>query len=325
MSLGNPASTSPTSGPAAAAPDGPPDDKAVTFGAAIPFYDHHLEYDAITDYATAAQSHGFDGLWLSDHLLVGPPPQESRTWFDAPTLLAGLAGVVPNMTLGTDVLIVAYRHPVVAAKALATVDIVSGGRLIVGIGTGHSEPEYTAVGADFVNRGAVTDEYIQVWKQMWTPGPCAFRGEHIVLDEPELRPRPVQRPHPPIWVGGDRPAAIRRAAQFGDGWHPLSLTPQGYADGVAELRRQCDRFGTDLPTLSYSGFFGEITTKSVDEATRVPLTGGVEQVLDDIGRLREIGVRNFVFRLGAAEHSNAKNLEQLALVAEEILPAARGR
>lgn len=299
--------------------------KAVTFGAAIPFYDHHLEYDAITDFATAAQSHEFDGLWLSDHLLVGPPPQESRTWFDAPTLLAGLAGVVPNMTLGLDVLIVPYRHLVVAAKALATVDIVSGGRLIVGIGTGHSAPEYAAVGADFVNRGTVTDEYIQVWRQIWTPGPCAFRGKHIALDEPELRPHPVQRPHPPIWVGGDRPAAIRRAARFGEGWHPLSLTPETYAKGVAELRRQCERFRTNLPTLSYSGFFGEITTKSVDEATRVPLTGGIEQVLDDIGRLQEIGVRNFVFRLGAAEHTNSDNLAQLALVAEEVLPAARGR
>ncbi|MCV7105092.1 TIGR03619 family F420-dependent LLM class oxidoreductase [Mycolicibacterium chitae] len=294
-----------------------------TFGVAMPFFDHQLAYDAIAGFAISAQRAGFDGLWLSDHLVVGPPPQLSRTWYDAPTLLAGLAGVVPGMALGTDVLIAAYRHPVAAAKALATVDIVSGGRLTVGVGTGHSEHEYVTVGADFRNRGAVTDEYIQAWKQIWTPGPAVFRGEYIVLDEPELGPLPVRQPHPPIWVGGDSPAAIRRTVRLGDGWHPLSLTPQRYADGVAQLRRECDRLGKSLPTLSYSGFFGDIVTRAVEETTRVPLTGGVEQVIDDVGRLSEIGVRNFVFRLGAAEHNNAQNLEQLALVAEMVLPAVR--
>ncbi|TAM69717.1 TIGR03619 family F420-dependent LLM class oxidoreductase [Mycobacterium sp.] len=296
---------------------------ATTFGVAIPFFDHQLGYDAITNFAVSAHDLGFDGLWLSDHLVVGPPPQHSRTWFDAPTLLAGLARVVPNMALGTDVLIAAYRHPVVVAKALATLDIVSGGRLVVGVGSGHSEEEYAVVGADFQNRGTVTDEFVQVWKQIWTPGPAVFRGRHITLDEPELLPQPIQRPHPPIWIGGDSRPAIRRAARYGDGWHPLALYPQAYAEGVAELRRQCERFGTELPTLSYSGFFGDIGARPVEETTRQPLTGGVQQVIDDIGRFDEIGVRNIVFRLGSAEHSNAQNLDQLALVAQEILPAVR--
>jgi hypothetical protein len=150
-----------------------------------------------------------------------------------------------------------------------------------------------------------------------------FRGRHITLDEPELLPHPVQWPHPPIWIGGDSRPAIRRAARYGDGWHPLALSPDAYAAGVAELRRQCERYGTAKPTLSYSGFFGDIGTRPVDESTRQPLTGGAQQVIDDIGQFNEIGVRNIVFRLGSAEHSNAENLDQLALVAREILPAVR--
>lgn len=293
-----------------------------TFGVAVPFSAHHLDYDAVCEFARRAHNSGFDGLWLSDHLVVGPPPESSRTWYDAPTLLAGLAGLVPGMTVGTDVLIVSHRHPVIAAKALATLDVITGGRLVVGVGSGHSAHEFGVLGAEFEKRAPVIDEYLQVWRAVWGPGPTNFDGEHVSIDEPELFPKPVQRPHPPIWVGGNSRAAIRRAANLGDGWHPLGIPFAVYAEGATLLRDLAEQAGRPTPTLSYSGFFGRIGAESVNDATRVPLTGGVEQVLDDIGRLTEIGVRNFVFRLGSPELSNAEVLEQVEVVAAEVLPRA---
>lgn len=294
-----------------------------TFGVAVPFYDHQSDYEALLTFARRAQALGFDGLWLSDHLVVGPPPKESRTWYDAPTLLAGLAGQVLGMTLGTDVLIVPYRHPFLAAKMLATLDVLSGGRLIVGVGAGHSQHEFDVLDAPFAGRGEVIDEYLQLWKAVWTEGPAVFAGRHVHLDEPELGPRPVSTPHPPIWVGGNGPAAIRRAARFGDGWHPLAIPPAVYAAGAAQLAELAERAGRPMPTLSFSGYFGEITPKPVDTERRVPLTGGVQQVLDDVGAFREIGVTNFVFRLAAPHLTNAQILDQLELVATDVLPHAR--
>lgn len=289
-------------------------------GLAVPFYAQHVEYDAVLNFARSAHRLGFDGLWLSDHLIVGPPPEQSRVWFDCPTLLAGLAHVVPGLTLGTDVIIAGHRNPIVAAKTLATLDVISGGRLVVGVGVGHDEHEFGVLGAEFARRGAVADECIEVWRAVWSAGPATFAGQHISIDEPELLPNTIQQPGPPVWVGGNSPSAIRRAARLGDGWHPLGIPPALYAEGAATLARLAKEAGRPAPTLSYSGFFGAITRENVDEATRMTLTGGVDQVVDDIGKLAEIGVSNIVFRLGRSELSNDEVLAELELLAAEVLP-----
>ncbi|WP_176562317.1 TIGR03619 family F420-dependent LLM class oxidoreductase [Mycolicibacterium palauense] len=291
---------------------------------ALPFYEHQLGYADIVAFATGAQTAGFDGLWVGDHLVVGPPPQHPRTWYDAPTLLAGLAAVVPNLTLGTDVLIVPYRNPVAAAKMLATVDIISGGRLIVGVGVGVDRVEYEALQVDYHRRGAITDEYLAVWRAVWSDGPVDFTGEYYRLAAERLDPKPVQRPHPPIWVGGNSPAAIRRAATIGDGWQPLSLTPDEYRNSAANLAQLAEQANRPCPTLSYSAMFGAVGARSVDGAERVPLTGGIDQVVDDVGGLRDCGVTNFVFRPGHHGMDNAEVLEQVHLLGSEVVPKARG-
>ncbi len=298
--------------------------KRTTFGVALPFYEHQLDYTDVVAFAATVQTAGFDGLWIGDHLVVGPPPHHPHTWYDAPTLLAGLAATVPNLTLGTDVLIVPYRNPVAAAKALATLDIVSGGRLIVGVGVGGDQAEYEALQVDYRRRGAITDEYLAVWKAVWADGPIDFVGEHYRLTTQSLGPKPVQRPHPPIWVGGSSPAAIRRAATIGDGWQPLTLTPEEYRTCAAELSQLAEKANRPRPTLSYSSMFGTVGTDSVDDAQRLPLTGGIDQVIDDIGVLRDCGVTNFVFRPGDHGMENSQVLEQVQLLGREVLPKARG-
>jgi probable F420-dependent oxidoreductase len=295
----------------------------VTFGVALPFSDHHLGYGDVVGFATTAQSVGFDGLWVADHLIVGPPPHQPHTWYDAPTLLAGLASVVPSLTLGTDVLVVPYRNPILAAKSLATVDIVSGGRLVVGVGVGGNPVESAALDADYGARGAVTDEYIAVWKAVWADDPTEFVGEHTSLVAQQLGPKPIQRPHPPIWVGGNSLPALRRAATIGDGWQPLGLTPTQYRAGVGVLADLAQKANRPQPTLSYSAMFGAVTTRPDDSADRVPLTGGIDQVIDDLGQLRECGVVNFVFRPGEHAMSNAEVLDQIHLLGTEVIPKAR--
>jgi len=297
----------------------------VTVGVALPFFDHQMDYEDIVRFATTAESSGFDGIWLVDHLVAGPTQQFGQIWYDGPTLLAGLAQLVPRVTLGTDVLIVPYRHPVVAAKVLATLDVVSGGRLVVGVGCGYLESEFETLGANYRDRGAVTDEYLQVWRSVWTEGPAEFAGDYVSLAEAEMGPRPVQHPHPPILVGGNSAPALRRAARYGDGWHPLGLSPYDYGRAAARLQTLTDQMGRPQPTLSYSGNMGAISAKPVESPDRPRLSGSVDQILDDVGQLRDQGVVNFVFRPGGADFTVDEVLDQVRTIGAEVVPRVAQR
>ncbi|WP_422263306.1 TIGR03619 family F420-dependent LLM class oxidoreductase [Mycobacterium sp.] len=297
--------------------------RRATFGVALPFFDHQMDYDDVVRFATTVEAAGFDGFWLVDHLVAGPTPQFGSVWYDALTLLAGLAPIVPRITLGTDVLIVPYRHPVLAAKALATLDVLSQGRLIVGVGCGYLESEFAALGANYRDRGAVTNEYLRVWQAVWSEEPVTFAGEHITVATQELRPPTIQRPHPPIWVGGSSISALRRAAYFGDGWHPLHLSPEEYGHCVARLQDLRDQLGKPMPVLSYSGPMGAVTAKPIDRSDRRRLTGSVEQILEDVGLLKDQGVVNFVFRPGGADFSPDELREQTQRLGGEVIPHVR--
>lgn len=191
--------------------------------------------DTVRDLPKIVEELGYDSVWVTDHLvgLRATDGLYGSHWMEAVTALTWAAATTTSIRVGTGVLVVPYRNPVLTAKMLATVDVLSGGRLDVGVGTGWSKSEYRALGAGefFDVRGAVTDEALDLLLACWRGGPILHEGAHFAVRHVEVAPRTVQRPHPPVWVGGNSLAAMRRAARVATVWHPWDLTP-------AQLREQ---------------------------------------------------------------------------------------
>ena len=192
----------------------------------------------VVEMAVRAEAAGFDSVWVNHHVLnVGYVGERlgDKPYHDALAILTWAAARTERVRLGTSVLVLPYLHPMVLAKQLATLDQLSGGRLVVGVGVGSLPEENTAMGAVWDERGAYSDESIEVMKALWTGRPASFTGTHFSLDGVVASPRPAQTPHPPLLIGGSRPPALRRVARHGDGWHPLGLPPDSYARRLEEL------------------------------------------------------------------------------------------
>jgi probable F420-dependent oxidoreductase len=191
---------------------------------------------------------GFESVWLPEHLVFPvemsrspfageehPPVPPSTPVFDAFAYLSFLAGRTSRVLLGTHVYNLGLRNPFIAARAVQTLDIVSGGRALFGIGASWLESEWNAVGLDFHTRGKRVDEAIDVCKRLWTEETIEHHGEFFDFGPVMFEPKPVQKPHPPVLVGGESPGALRRAARFGDGWVGLDHTPESVVEPIAHL------------------------------------------------------------------------------------------
>jgi probable F420-dependent oxidoreductase len=188
--------------------------------------------------ARACDEAGFFYVAVCDHVAIPRDKAEamSTTWYDTMTTLGFLAAETEHVRLLSHVYVPAYRHPLVAAKALLTLDALSDGRAILGVGAGHVEAEFDALGVDFAGRGSILDEAIDIIRLACLDEFPDYDGEHFTVHDLGLRPRPVQRPRPPIWVGGSSPAAMRRAGERGDGWLPQGNPPKKYPDMIARVR-----------------------------------------------------------------------------------------
>ena len=199
--------------------------------------------------AGSAEATGVESIWVSEHLVVADPRTPPSTMDpDAPILdpvtsLAFLAGISSNVRLGTGVVVLPLRNPLVLAKALATVDVVSEGRLIVGIGVGYVEREFAALGVPFADRGPRLEEYLAAMRAIWTERRPAFAGRYVAFDHVQAHPHPLQEPHPPIVMGGYAPAVLRRTVREADGWYGWGLDPGATARYVATLREIEARVG----------------------------------------------------------------------------------
>src|SRR6185503_2389723 len=193
---------------------------------------------------------GFSWVSCSDHVLVPASRAGAMgaTWYDAGSTLAFVAGATSRIRLLTHVLVLPYRHPLVVAKQYGTLAHLSGGRVILGVGSGHLKPEFAVLGADYDQRGRVSDEYIQAIAAAWTNEVARFDGETVAFRDVMVSPRPARRP--PIWVGGNSRAAVRRAARYGDGWVPWELTPTDFASAATYAKRvRAEAGGPDDLTL----------------------------------------------------------------------------
>jgi len=181
--------------------------------------------DAMVTIAKAAEAAGLESVWTGEHVVLPDPrvpasPVDPGTpLLDPAVALSHIAAHTERLRLGTGIIILPQRNPLVLAKELASLDVVSKGRLIFGLGAGYLEPEFRALGAPFEDRGAVTDESIEVLKALWTMDKPAYKGRFFSFSGIDAYPRPVQKPHPPIVIGGMSRSGARRAARYGDGWY----------------------------------------------------------------------------------------------------------
>ena len=285
--------------------------------------------EIMTQIAQEGEALGFDYLTITDHVVLpnlavpGYPYSESGEFSSAEpmqrheqlTMAAYVAAKTSRIRLVLAVIVVPHRQPVLAAKMLSTIDVLSGGRLVVGIGAGWLKAEFDAVvTTPFAERGRVTDEYLDAFRELWTQPEPKFAGKYISFQDIVLEPKPVQKPYPPIWVGGESAPSMRRAARIGDAWYPIGTNKAAmfdtlalYQAGIAKLRELTVAAGRAenavAPTYRVKRYGDGVKPIGSDGSRRL-FSGTDADVLGDLRALRDLGVQAIDIdfeRPGAAE------------------------
>ncbi|QLQ09759.1 MAG: TIGR03619 family F420-dependent LLM class oxidoreductase [Nocardioidaceae bacterium] len=267
------------------------------YGVRLPHF-RHIAADvqrvgqSIRTVAKAAEDLGFHSVWVADHVVVpaDPTSKYGSVWTEALTTLSFAAGCTDRVRLGTSILVAPYRHPLLAAKMLASLDALSAGRLDLGLAVGHLESEFEALGLDtFAKRGQITDEYIQAMKMLWSGEGTRYDGELIQVDIEKFyfEPRPLQQPMP-LWIGGNSNRAARRLAEHGDYWQLVRPTVAQVADRSAELTRQCDKIGRDRSNVSVA-VEHPMQIAAAPSVEELPLIGPVEHIIEQIRAYADLG------------------------------------
>ena len=209
--------------------------------------------DHILAVAHAAEESGFTSVWASDHILVGSSHPRYGTLYEALSTLAWVAGKTARIRVGTSILVLPMRHALLAAKQIATIDDLSAGRVVVGLGAGWIKTEFENVGANFSQRGRVLDESIRAMRTLWTSDRPSFAGEYYNFNDTLFFPKPAQPGGPPVWIGGNSDAALRRTALLGDAWHADEVPPDEFEGRVASLQQQAAAAGRRVnATIRYT-------------------------------------------------------------------------
>ena len=311
------------------------------YGFTIPGSGPLTDPDAMAQIARRGEELGFDFLVCPDHIIfprqvASPYPYNEEgvhpgtgpgECLDQLTMLAFLAAQTTRIRLGTSVMIVPHRNPLVAAKSIATLDVLSRGRVILGVGVGWLREEFEVLSLPpFDERGAVTDEYLRAYIELWTSDSPSFHGKYVEFNDISFLPKPVQKPHPPIWIGGESRPAIRRAAQLCNGWHPLGVnrqapmsTPGQLRNAMDRLASQAERAGRD-PAEIEIGFrvAGLDLSHAGPDAERTRFAGNPEQVAEDIRSYQQIGVANLVFDAGGVASSRVSSASQVIETLEQL-------
>ncbi|MCR9095086.1 MAG: LLM class F420-dependent oxidoreductase [bacterium] len=286
--------------------------------------------------AERAEARGFADLWTADHVVL---PIESDTSYpyvrdakvrldpthpiiDPMIALAGLATRTRTIGLGISVYLAALRHPLVAARLVASLDHLSGGRVRLGVGAGWIPEEYETMGIPFAERGRVLDEHLAALRTLFSDTAPRFEGEHYRFDNLGFEPKPVQSPLP-IWIGGNSPPARRRAVTLGDAWHVIDLPVETLDRGVRDLRARCEKAGRDPTEIVVSMRAQVVLSEApIPEKERfAPLMGPRDFVLEEIGRLRQAGLDHIALWPARAGSDVGAYLESVDRFAEEIVPA----
>jgi probable F420-dependent oxidoreductase len=285
--------------------------------------------EGIVETACKAEELGFDVVLLNDHIIVDGSARALPSWgntYDPLVTLGYIAARTRRIRIGTSVLIMPYRNPIATAKMLATLDQLSGGRVIAGVGVGWCEAEFAALGVPFHERGARTTEYLRLWQACWAPDPVTFQGRFFSFAEMYIKPKPLQQPQLPLWIGGSSQAALRRAAAFAQVWQPTQMSLADVQARQTYLRQACARIGRqDVPTtrMSFRVNFSAITgsTAATASGAERPIGQGTPaQVAEDLRRLRQEGdLEAFQINFNGCQNRQ-QLLDSMALFMQEVRP-----
>ena len=272
--------------------------------------------EAVSKVAQRAESLGYDSLWTIERVLWpvkpqvpypvtpdGSLPEGYKYCLDPLDTLTFAAAQTSKVSLGTSVLDIPYYNPVMLARRLTTIDQLSGGRLKVGLGLGWSKDEMDAAGAEMKNRGALADEFLTLLKAIWTTDPVEFHGRFFQLPKSYISVKPVQKPHPPIYMAAFAPAALKRLATMADGWNPVAIPIEGMVQMfgvIKEMAKQAGRDPARLEMIVRANL--HITPKPIN-AERGIFQGTVEQIKEDVTACARIGAHELIFDATFQEHS----------------------
>jgi len=331
------------------------------FGVRLPNSGPLASADSILSSAAEAESLGFDSVWVHDHITWGTEQHRGHlssgsaealtsaqlpNFYESHTTLAVLAGATKRVKLGVAVIILPLRNPVVFAKQAAVLDVLSGGRILLGVAPGApkiTEPEFAAVGVDYHKRGRITDDYLKAMQAIWTQSLATYDGEYISFKEAQMFPKPLQKPWPPILIGGGErglsPRALRRVLEVGNGWIPAYLTESELEEGIKQLHKGAKEAGrgnekfivglemflgigsSDSEAIGANSASLTKNFSSVEEGVERSLIGTTRTIADKLERYEKTGLDYFEFKF---IYSTIKDFHRMMEVfASEVMPSFR--
>ena len=309
------------------------------FGVFLPISGRAAGPTTLTEAARTAEALGYDSVWAADRIVIPweiktPYPYSEgqqfivppdRPFFEPLTCLAFLAGCTEKVKLGMSVLVLPYRHPLYWAKIATTIDQLSGGRFLLGVGVGWMNEEFAALGAPFKDRGRVSDEQLDLLNRLWKDERVSFNGRYYRFKDIAFSPKPFQKSHIPIWVGGEGARAQRRAAAYGDAWFPyfVRITPQELARRFENVRRWAAEAGREPSQIRFACCLPiEVSTQPVaQEEDR--LRGNPEQLAEALRAFRKIGVEHIALQFMMPHWPERQ--AQIERFAREVMPAFQGQ
>jgi len=286
--------------------------------------DHDTFHDGATLAALARdiETQGFHACFVTEH------PAPTLAWLESGghstidpfVALSFAAAGTERLRLHANILVLSYRNPLLVAKAVASLDTLSGGRMICGVGVGYMEGEFRALGADFSRRGKTADEALAVMRQAWTGAPVNYAGAGFSAENNVVLPRPRQLPHPPIWVGGNGDRAIERAVRFGTGWSPFPTQRAGVTEALASIEQLEERIGRMRALCAQHGR-APLDVCMVPFGWSMTSSGAAPDpaaLVEQLRRLRDIGVTWIVLALDGESRDHYR--ERLQLLGEQVLP-----
>ena len=299
-------------------------------GVCLPHYGRPIEVPRMLEVARRAEERGLDSVWVTDHVIV--PTQTNVIYrehmLDPLAVLPWLAGVTHRIALGTSVVILPYRTPIPVAKLLASVDVLSGGRLIVGAAIGWLEGEFDALDVPFKERVSRSEEALELFRTLWTQEHPQLETKRHRLHDVTFSPMPLQKPRPPLYVGGNSEGALRRVARLGDGWHATATTVEAFGQGAEIVRRfwkDAGREGEPALSLRIPILIDGVHRAAVDMSLirgRHVIGGPVAKIVEELRGYQALGCQHIALEVSYSTYPAI--LETIDIIAERLRPPVAG-